>query len=549
MYFKYFLLAGVIFTHTLVSQELIFKQSDLINNRGCASEQPDARWNSWFNEQVEAFKLLQGKNQANYVIPVVVHVIFGATTTPVGTYPNISQNQINSQINVLNADFAGTGLNVNQLAATAFSAIGAANTNISFCLAQLDPQGLPLTEPGIHRISYVANGWTNPTSPNSIAAFMNLMNGTIKPATIWDPSRYLNIWVSDVNVNIGILGYATFPPGTPLSGLSGVGSSINDGVWVWARSFGSTGTLQSPYNKGRTASHEIGHWLGLRHIGGDGNNNPSGDCNATDFCTDTPPQRGGFAGGQFGQNYGAPSYPCHLGVCTSASNGDMFMNFMDYVDDPSCYMFTPDQRLRMQTAMATSPLRISLTASSNSLCNLPPAAPQAAFSVTNESCLDSIVTLQNQTTGTPGPSYLWTILPSQGAQFVPSNTVATPSILPSQPGFYTITLNATNASGSDQTTQTLDIYDCGNFESVNSIEASRVKIVPNPVNDQFVISIESSGACNIEIFNALGQSVFHTCFSIGKLNVNTADWPQGVYVVRFNLGNQILQKTFTVNHP
>lgn len=534
---------------TLVSQEVQFNPNTLLNNRGCATEVPDAQWNNWFNEQIEQFKKRQGKQQATYVIPVIVHVIYGATTTPVGSYPNISQNQINSQIAVLNADFAGTGLNANQLASTAFSAIGAANTNISFCLAQLDPQGFPLNEPGIHRVSYVANAWTNPTSPNSIAAFMNLMNGTIKPATIWDPSRYLNIWVSDVNINIGILGYATFPPGTPLSGLSGVGSQSNDGVWVWARSFGSSGTLQSPYNKGRTASHEIGHWLGLRHIGGDGNNNISGDCNATDFCADTPPQRGGFAGGQYGQNYGAPTYPCHQGVCTAAANGDMFMNFMDYVDDPSCYMFTPDQRLRMQTAMATSPLRVSLTASSNSLCNLPPAAPQAAFSVTNESCVDTLVALQNQSTGTPGPNYLWSIIPSQGAQFVPSNTVANPSVLLTQPGFYTITLNATNASGSDQMSQSLDIYDCGNFESVQAFNASPIQVYPNPANAQLNIFTQQSKTFELSIINTIGQLVYASQINSAQQFVYTSEWPEGLYFIQLKTGTFTVQKIISIQHP
>ncbi len=159
-----------------------------------------------------------------------------------------------------------------------------------------------------------------------------------------------NIWVSDVNPSVEILGYATFPGGSNLAGIiSNVGTAGTDGVWIWSKSFGNTGTLQFPYNLGRTASHEIGHWLGFRHIGGDGNNNSFGDCSATDFCDDTPPQTGGFNQGAFGQNFGAPTYPLHVNVCSSPY-GDMFMNFMDYTDDASNYMFTPDQNIRMQTA-------------------------------------------------------------------------------------------------------------------------------------------------------------------------------------------------------
>ncbi len=529
------------------TQSLVPESLQLINNRGCATTLPDESWNTWFNAKVEERASQVSKSQANYVIPVIVHVIYGSTNTAIGTYPNISQNQINSQLNVLNADFSGTGLNVNQLAATAFSAVGASNCNISFCLAMLDPQGQTLAEPGIHRVSYLANGWTNPASPSSINAFMSLMNSTIKPATIWDPTRYLNIWVSDVNINTGILGYATFPPGSGLPGLSGVGSTSNDGVWVWARSFGSTGTLQSPYNKGRTASHEIGHWLGLRHIGGDGNNNVNGDCAATDFCNDTPPQKGGFAGGQYGQNYGAPTYPCHAGVC--APNGDMYMNFMDYVDDPSCYMFTPDQRLRMQTAMANSPLRINLTASSNSLCNLAPVAPQAAFSITNESCVDTLVGILNQSSGIPGPSFVWNVQPSNGVQFLPSNTVANPSIITSQPGFYTLTLIASNSSGTNQTTQTWDVYDCGNFESVYEHLNAQISVFPNPSHVRCSIALQTGKDFEVKVYNTFGQMVYTSDSQLTELDIETQNWPCGLYVITLKTGGYTINKPIVVYHP
>lgn len=272
-----------------------------INSRGCGTGIPGEEWDVWFNNKVEEYKLdlASGKpKQANYTIPVIFHIIHGGQS--VGTFPNISQAQIKSQISVMNADYAGTGYNVNQLASTAFSAVGAANCNITFCLAQLDPNGNPLTEPGIERINYLSKSWTNPNSPNTTNSFISLMNGTIKPQSIWDPRYYFNIWITDVNSGASLLGYATFPPGSGLTGLPGsLGTLSTDGIWVWAKATGSVGTLDPVYNKGRTASHEAGHWLGLRHIGGDGNNNPAGDCNATDYCNDTPPQKGGYNGGQY----------------------------------------------------------------------------------------------------------------------------------------------------------------------------------------------------------------------------------------------------------
>ncbi len=337
--------------------------------RTCGSPAPDARWQTWFNDKVLETKKDQGsRNLAkNFTIPVVVHVVHGGEQ--IDSYPNISQAQINSQINVLNDDFAGAGLNVGNLAATGFSAIGAADCSISFCLAKYDPSGNVLPEPGIDRINYLSKSWANPANATSVQAFQNYMNNTVKPNSIWDPNRYFNIWVSDHAQSVDLLGYATFPVGTGLSGVPGTGGATDDGIWVWAKSFGNTGTLVPPFHKGRTATHEVGHWLGLIHIGGDGGGNINGSCSATDYCNDTPPQKGGFANGEFGQNYGTPSYPLHVGVCSSPF-GDMFMNFMDYSDDPTLYMFTPDQSTRMTTAMNNGTFRKQLTASSATLCTV-----------------------------------------------------------------------------------------------------------------------------------------------------------------------------------
>jgi hypothetical protein len=346
-------------------------QNGVIKHRSCGSQPPSAEWNTWFNKKVEEYKANKaaGKTQAiAYNIPVIVHVIHGGQG--VGSFPNLSQAQINSQITILNQDFSGTGLNVSQLAATGFSSTGAAQTGLAFCAATKNPTGTTLTEPGIDRVNYNTQGWANPTSFNSVNTFQNYINTVVKPATIWDPARYLNIWVTDEDVNnVGLLGYATFPAGSGLSGLGGsLGSASDDGVWCWAAAYGNTGSLAPPFDKGRTATHEIGHWLGLRHIGGDGNGNVNGDCAASDFCNDTPPQKGGFGSGQFGQNYGGPTYPLHMGDCAAATNGDMFMNFMDYTDDAFMYMFTPDQSARFQTCMQNGTFRTQLSTSASTMC-------------------------------------------------------------------------------------------------------------------------------------------------------------------------------------
>jgi len=319
----------------------------------CATEAPPESWDIWFNQKVEEFKTKHPDYKtmsANYVVPVVFHIIHGGQN--VGTFPNVSQAQINSQIIILNDDFAGTGLNVGNISNTNFSSSLISNCNVTFCLAEKDPSGNTLAQKGINRVNYNANSWSDPTSFTSSNAFQTYINSTVKPATIWDPSRYLNVWISDVNPSVGLLGYATFPGGSTLSGLtSGIGTATTDGVWCWSKAIGNTGTVQFPFDEGRTLTHEVGHWLGLRHIWGDGS------C-ASDFCNDTPTQQGA--------NTGCPSYPNV--TCSNGPNGDMFMNFMDYCNDACLYMFTPDQRTRIQTAMANGQFRTQLTASSATLC-------------------------------------------------------------------------------------------------------------------------------------------------------------------------------------
>jgi hypothetical protein len=370
----------------------------------CGTISPNETWNNWFNAQVEAFKeelRLHKTSAATYQIPVIVHVIHGGQA--VGTYPNISQAQVGSQIGILNNDFAGAGLNVGNYSSTSFTA-SISNIDISFCAATKDPNGATLAEPGIERISYVSKGWGNPATPTSISAFNNLIENTIKPGSIWDPSKYLNIWVTDVSQSVGLLGYATFPGSTALAGItSGIGTATTDGVWIWSKAYGNTGTLVSPYDKGRTATHEVGHWLGLRHIGGDGNNNASGDCNATDYCNDTPPQKGGFAGGSFGQNYGAPTYPRNSGCSTPF--GDMFMNFMDYTDDAIMYMFTPDQKARMQTAMQQGQFRTTLQNNVATVCGNGGGGSSGCSTVTAVAPSNTLIVQTAGCSGNPGYVY------------------------------------------------------------------------------------------------------------------------------------------------
>jgi hypothetical protein len=262
----------------------------------------------------------------------VVHVIYNGQA--VGTAPNISDIQVESQITVLNQDFRrmfGTpGYNTNGVGA---------DTEIQFVLAKQDPNGNPTN--GIDRRSFCQDSWSNST-----------IESTLKPATIWDPTQYLNLWSVQFEDNI-LLGYAQFPDGSGLNGLSSSGGvASTDGVVVRYNSFGSGSganyILKFPYNLGRTMTHEVGHWLGLIHIWGEG----SSCTTNTDHCTDTPVAKD-------------PNYGCPVGInsCTSRPLNDMIENYMDYTNDLCMNVFTQDQKTRMVTVMTNSPRRSSLKTS------------------------------------------------------------------------------------------------------------------------------------------------------------------------------------------
>lgn len=472
-------------------------------NRGCGTGVPDLAWEMQFQKQIQEYlaanTMSNGKIQAaNYTIPVIIHVIH--TGQAVGTYPNLQQGQLNSQIAVLNADYGGTGFNSGNYPATAFTAwasnsvalsasltaankdangrVAIANCNVQFCLATKDTLGNTLTEPGIERINCLTMSAAltstfsskNPAASvyTNTAKFQDFIDNYIKKNTIWNVTKYLNMWVTDEQSAVGLLGYATFPVGSTNTGLSApYGSATTDGFWAYAKAIGSIsifpgGTYDPTYKYGRTCTHEIGHWLGLRHIWGDG-----GQCGATDYCVDTPPQKG-TTGPPAGCYYGTPTYPSNANTCTrpdgpsSASvknlNGDMFMNFMDYTDDPAMYMFTTDQRTRIQTTMANSPYRKLM--GTHGLCSVAASTPTAALNIAASGCAGTGVTPTNNSNGSPTPTYTWSTNPSTGVTYSPNNTATQPAITFANPGTYTVTVLASNTSGTSTASQTIAITSC-----------------------------------------------------------------------------------------
>lgn len=340
------------------------------DNQTCVAEVPSQHWENHFQQLISEFKSNEKhKNSSSfYTIPVIFHIIHGGET--VGTYPNLTQGQINSQLVVLNQDFSGTAYNIANYPVNAFvnwainQALPTANLdingrvkiadfNIQFCLATKDPLGNILPEPGIDRINYVSNGLQNPNAFATQATFKTYLDNTLKPNTIWDVTKYMNVWITDKNTALTSGGVSSVPPLSGLSGIPNTATDSTDGIWCYAKATGSymnfpTGHYVSTNVDGRTLTHETGHYLGLRHIWGDAS------C-ATDYCNDTPPSES--------ENGGSPTYPHNVGSCSSPSNnpdGEMFMNYMDYTMGPSKYMFTVDQMTRAQTAMLNSPFRNQL---------------------------------------------------------------------------------------------------------------------------------------------------------------------------------------------
>ncbi|MBK0404019.1 T9SS type A sorting domain-containing protein [Adhaeribacter sp. BT258] len=274
-------------------------------------------------------KFLQNKSttanqrtNAVVTIPVVVHVVWNTASQ------NITDCQIQSQLAVLNEDFRK--LNADNSKTPALYAGLAADAQIQFVLATKDPNGNATT--GITRTKTK----TRTFSGNNAIKFTS-QGG--KDA--WNTSQYLNFWIAPNLVDRGVqlLGYGQFPGG-PAS---------TDGVVMAYGAFGSrakcpSGVYYQGYDLGRTTTHEVGHFLNLRHIWGDAT------C-GNDLVSDTPTQQT--------SNYGCPTFP----KITCSNQGDMSMNFMDYTDDPCMYMFTTGQAARMAAVLAPGGFHYSLTTS------------------------------------------------------------------------------------------------------------------------------------------------------------------------------------------
>jgi len=330
--------------YTVLLGMMIITSSFAQQQHRCATMEVDARLRasdpeyaakqSQIDEHARAFAESHQSGQRILVtIPVVFHVVYQNATE------NISDAKLQSQLDVLNEDFRKLNVDFSTVP-SAFQGV-AADMEIQFCLATADASGNPTT--GITRTLTTDTGFDTDDQVKYTA-----QGGQ----NAWDRNKFLNIWVCDMGA-AGLLGYAQFPGG----------SAATDGVVLTYDAVGRIGVFGA-YNKGRTATHEVGHWLNLRHIWGDSN------C-GNDQVSDTPTQQTA--------NYGCKNFP--YVTCNNGPNGDMFMNFMDYGDDDCLKMFSNGQKTRSQSLFSTGGSRVSLL--SSNACSIAPPPTVACTDTLN----------------------------------------------------------------------------------------------------------------------------------------------------------------------
>ncbi|MFD2542836.1 immunoglobulin-like domain-containing protein [Lacinutrix gracilariae] len=429
-------------------------------------------------------------------IPVVVHVLYRNSTE------NISEAQIQSQLDVLNEDFRRTNADADNTWSQA------ADTQIEFCLASVDPNGNTTT--GITRKLTTREDWGANDEAKSASS------GGIDP---WNTSEYLNMWIvpkmttTSGGQTINLLGYAQFPGG----------NAATDGLVMIYNAFGRTGAVTSPYDGGRTTTHEIGHYFNLRHIWGDSN------C-GTDYVSDTPTHQT--------SNYGCPTGQ------VSCSSTDMVQNYMDYTNDSCMNLFTEGQKIRMRTVLEAGGARRALALSDK--CSGGGTTPTCSDGIQNgdETGVDC-----GGTSCTPcqsGPQYcdsastnvndeyisrvqLGSINNASGAQFYSNFTSISTDLTKGSATTITVTPTWTGSVYSEGYAAWIDYNQDGDFTDAGEQVWSQSATQTTPVSGSFTVSSSATnGETRIRVamkYNAVPTSC--ETFNYGEVEDYTVNIVSG----------------------
>lgn len=429
----------------------------------------------------------QAMQQATITIPVVFHVVFKAGSE------NISDEQVLSQLAVLNEDFRR--LNADTVNTPEHFRPFAADTRIEFCLAIVDPKGEPTS--GITRTQ---------TSQESFSYFSDYIKSTANGGIdAWDPTQYLNIWIG--NLGISSVGYASSPGVAP----------GRDGVVLHYRTVGAAPLNNSlwSYNLGRTGTHEVGHWLGLRHIWGNGIT-----CNDSDGIDDTP--------NQLTETNGCPD-----GIeisCDNGPYGNMWQNYMDYADDACMNLFTHGQAGFMQAVLrsARSYLYNSTACTGELRSRFQVAQPQDTLLAPGDR-----VQFQGSFGGFKPTSWLWHFEGGTPA----TSTEQNPTVRYDRPGRYRVMLTTSNASSSHTLEKEEYIY----------VTSDNVRVYPNPASS--FITVEQAArqqVQQVELLNRHGQLVLKEQVQDRVVRLDVRQLPAGMYILRITSTNGSVVKKISV---
>ncbi len=457
-----------------------------------------------------------GGTRAVITIPVVVHVVYHTNSQ------NISDEQVKSQIEVLNEDYRRQNVDTVETPAI-YKPLGA-DCNIEFCLAAYDPNG--------DSTSGITRTYTDTTI---FSTSDNIKSAQMGGADGWPAKHYLNIWVC--NLDNDVLGYATLPQ-------TNSGNSTTDGVVILYKAFGREGVLSSTYNLGRTCTHEVGHWLGLVHIWAEDG------CGNDDGIADTPLQDSA--------HFQCPTFP----NVSCGNSGDMSMNYMDYTDDGCMNIFTFGQSAKMNSVVQTS--RSSILTSpggcqgvyfSNDAAATKILSPidtigylsfQPQLQITNRG-INNLTSVQvnYQVDGqTPAVyQYIGNLATFQ------SEVITLPLYFTGEGDHLTAawTSNPNNVNDEYIFNDTIS----GSFTVLSSVSKNSFTVTPSPTSGAITLSISnpSAGDLNLRVVNTMGQVVQQHYLSLNTTSIFSIDLsnvPAGIYFLYAEIGFDFVTKKVMV---